>query len=339
MLKCPICENEIEENSFTEIYIFPFNKQEYKKYECSNCDLHWWEPFKIIPQFYESEVFEGYIPFHEGIRSRIEHYHQQFFIHFPKDVKGRLLDVGCGDGVFLREAQKHGFEVWGIDFDSKSIEIAKRHLRADTLYAMSLEEFYGYAKENNLAFDVITFFEVLEHQDNPKKFLEMVKNLLKKDGYIVGSVPNRDNIFALEISNKLFLDHPPEHLLRFSKKSLENILKICGFQNIIVVKTDMDPINIIRFIQEKYLKKVKKIAGYMRKKALSKKDVDLNNELLFNYSFENLEGIPQSFYFKLLRALKLLRNFTLYPLALIYKFINYKKDFGSNLYFEAQKEG
>jgi len=128
MPKCPICETLVKDSSYAETYISPFNNQEYKKYECPNCELHWWEPLKIIPEFYESEVFESYISFHEGIRSRIGYHHQQFFIHFPKNVKGRLLDVGCGDGVFLREAQKHGFEVWGIDFDSKSINTAKKFL-------------------------------------------------------------------------------------------------------------------------------------------------------------------------------------------------------------------
>jgi 2-polyprenyl-3-methyl-5-hydroxy-6-metoxy-1,4-benzoquinol methylase len=60
---------------------------------------------------------------------------------------------------------------------------------------MSLEEFYEYAKEKNLKFDVITFFEVLEHQDKPREFLEMVKGFLKGGGYIAGSVPNRDGMF------------------------------------------------------------------------------------------------------------------------------------------------
>jgi SAM-dependent methyltransferase len=338
MLKCPICENKIGENKFTEIYISSFNNEEYKKYECQNCELHWWEPLKIIPEFYESEIFEGYIPFHEGIRLGIEHYHQQFFTQFPKDVKGRLLDIGCGDGVFLREAQKHGFEVWGIDFDSKSIETAKKSLGVYTLYPMSLEEFYEYAKKNNLTFDVITFFEVLEHQDNPNKFLEMVKELLKPLGYITGSVPNRESYFEIELNKdpQEWGDRPPHHFLRFSKKSLENILKICGFQNIIVDRSNVKVIDVVRFIQEKYLRKTKEIVSRIRKKALSKKNVDLNNEL-FKYPIENLENIPKSPYFKLLRILKIFRNFLLYPVALVYKFINYRKDFSGSLYFFAQK--
>ena len=108
--------------------------------------------------------------------------------------------MGCGDGRFLRYAKEQGFEVWVIDFDKKSVESAKRNFGIDTIFAMSLEEFYEYAKEKNLKFDAITFFEVLEHQDKPREFLEMVKGLLKEGGYIAGSVPNRKWLFASDYS-------------------------------------------------------------------------------------------------------------------------------------------
>ncbi|AAC06759.1 class I SAM-dependent methyltransferase [Aquifex aeolicus] len=148
--RCPICETQKNVNQYIDTYISPFNNQEYKLYECSNCKLQWWEPLKIIPEFYENEVFDSYISFHEGIRSRIGKNHEAFFKYVPKNVKGKLLDIGCGDGVFLREAQKYGFEVWGIDFDKKSVETAKKNLGVKTIYAMSLEEFHKFAKDNNI---------------------------------------------------------------------------------------------------------------------------------------------------------------------------------------------
>ena len=171
--QCPICETEVNKHEFKETYISPYNNQKYKRYEFPNCDIHWWEPLKIIPEFYESEVFEVYVTFHEGIRELPERC-KPFFYLFPSQVRGRLLDVGCGNGVFLKHAKQAGFEVWGIDFDRKSVEVARIALNTDTIYAMSLEEFYEYAKKEGLKFDVITFFEVLEHQDKPREFLRIV---------------------------------------------------------------------------------------------------------------------------------------------------------------------
>lgn len=61
---------------------------------------------------------------------------------------------------------------------------------------MSPQEFAEYCKEHNLKFDIITFFEVLEHQVDPVGFLETIKGMLNPGGWIAGSVPNRDNFLA-----------------------------------------------------------------------------------------------------------------------------------------------
>ncbi|PMP88890.1 MAG: hypothetical protein C0172_01580 [Caldisphaera sp.] len=254
MNKCPICLNEVEEKDYKEIYISPYNNQEYKRYECPYCDLHWWEPLKIIPEFYESEILDVYTGFHTIQRDKLGTNHEPFFKYFPKDVRGRLLDIGCGDGVFLRYAKEAGFEVWGIDFDSKSVEVARKGVGVDTIYAMSLEEFYDFAKKENLKFDVITFFEVLEHQDKPREFLNMVKELLKDGGYIAGSVPNRESYFWQELNQKIFTgDYPPNHFLRFSDISLKNCLEITGFQSIEVFKTDFPFYELFLFLKRNFL--------------------------------------------------------------------------------------
>jgi len=333
-VKCPICYTEVEERDFKETYVFPYNNQEYRRYECPNCDVHWWEPLKIIPEFYESEVevFEYYIVFHEGVGTRLGENHKAFFKHFPSNVRGRLLDVGCGDGRFLRHAKEQGFEVWGIDFDKKSVESAKRNLDIDTVFAMSLEEFYEYAKEKNLKFDVITFFEVLEHQDKPREFLEMVKRLLKEGGYIAGSVPNRERLFV-ETEWKCFHgDYPPNHFLRFSKFSLEKTLNLAGFKDIEVYQLDFPFIELFPYLE-------KKLFGNLDKLKIKLKGMVLGDERkAIGYAVEELvEVSPNKGKAYLLMMLKLIRNAMLLPFALGYIRNRLKK--GYHLYFQACKLG
>jgi SAM-dependent methyltransferases len=328
-IKCPICYTEVEERSFKETYVSPYNNQEYKRYECPNCDVHWWEPLKIIPEFYECEVFEGYIAFHEGLGTRLGEHHKAFFKHFPSNVRGKLLDVGCGDGRFLKYAKAQGFEVWGIDFDKKSVENVKRNLGIDTVFAMSLEEFYEYAKERGLKFDVITFFEVLEHQDKPREFLEMVKGLLKEGGYIAGSVPNRECLFA-EIDWKYFrTDYPPHHFLRFSKSSLEKALNFSGFKDVEVYKLDLSFPTLSAYLEKKFFGNLDKLKTKLKSMVLGderKARVYMVEELV--------EVSPSKGKAYILIMLKFLRNAILLPFAL--RYVGKLKGNGTNQYFQAK---
>jgi 2-polyprenyl-3-methyl-5-hydroxy-6-metoxy-1,4-benzoquinol methylase len=329
-VKCPICYTEIEERNFKETYVSPYNKQEYRRYECPNCDVHWWEPLKIIPEFYESEVFEYCIAFHEGVGTKLREHHKAFFKYFPSNVKGKLLDVGCGDGRFLRHAREQGFEVWGIDFDKKSVENVKRNLGIDTVFAMSLEEFYEYAKEKNLKFDVITFFEVLEHQDKPREFLELVKGLLKEGGYIAGSVPNRERLFVkVDWKDYFHWDYPPHHFLRFSKSSLEKALNFSGFKDVEVYKLDFPFIELFLYLE-------KKLFGDLNKLKIKLKGMVLGDERKARgYTVEELAEVsPSKGKAYILMMLKLIRNAMLLPFALGY--VGKLKENGIILYFQAK---
>jgi 2-polyprenyl-3-methyl-5-hydroxy-6-metoxy-1,4-benzoquinol methylase len=332
-LRCPICYTEVEERNFKETYVSPYNNQEYKRYECPNCDVHWWEPLKIIPEFYENEAFGGYIDFHEGVGTRLGENHKAFFKYFPSNVKGKLLDVGCGDGRFLRYAKEQGFEVWGIDFDKKSVENVKRNLGIDTVFAMSLEEFYEYAKERGLKFDVITFFEVLEHQDKPREFLEMVKGLLEEGGYIAGSVPNRESMFIELLRFNHVDDYPPHHFLRFSKPSLEKALNFVRFKDTEIYELDFTFVDLFPYIE-------KKLFGNLDKFKIKLKGMVLGDERkAIVYAVEELAEVSQNkgkayMLIMPLMMLKLIKNAILLPFALWYA--GKLKGNGISLYFQAK---
>jgi len=334
--QCPICLTEVAKEDYKETYISPYNNQKYKRYECPNCDVHWWEPLKIIPEFYESEVFEAYTAFHEGIRELPE-WCKPFFYLFPSKVRGRLLDVGCGDGVFLKHAKQAGFEVWGIDFDRKSVEVARKVLNTDTIYAMSLEEFYEYAKKEGLKFDVITFFEVLEHQDKPREFLEMVKGLLKEGGYIAGSVPNRERLLAREAEWKyLDGDFPPHHFFRFSQRSLNLLFKLSGFSEIFLYVPDY-PLSLL------FPTVWRKMVGNLDKnlKIKIKSWFVRDERLAAGIAVDRLDRVVSAkgsiSKLLLLKMLKYARNLMLFPFVAPYIFG--RKQRGISIYFQAMLGG
>jgi SAM-dependent methyltransferase len=171
------------------------------------------------------EWYEGYDNYGGtvfGVSARRKFWnHSQFMLE--QLGLGELVDVGCGPGTFLARAQSMGYSVTGIDFDPEAIEQA-RSVVGDHVYTMSLEDFL---EKTNRRYDVVTFFEVLEHMDNPLEFMSTVRRVLKDGGHIALSVPNRYRwMRAINVSN---VDFPPHHLTRWDTVSLGNFLRQCGF--------------------------------------------------------------------------------------------------------------
>ena len=77
---------------------------------------------------YEEGLFPGYEKLHSLPNLKLGSNHRAFFKNFSGPWSGRLLDVGCGNGKFLMVAKGYGFDVWGIDIDRQSVEIAKRKM-------------------------------------------------------------------------------------------------------------------------------------------------------------------------------------------------------------------
>src|SRR4029077_10280990 len=111
-----------------------------------------------------------------------------------------------------------------IDWDSKAIQMGRDVLGLEKIFPLSIDEFM----EGNSGdkFDVVSFFEVLEHQDDPVGFLSQVRRLLKPSGYIALSVPNR-NRFQKGLDTT---DLPPNHLTRWNPKVLKAFLRRHRFE-------------------------------------------------------------------------------------------------------------
>ncbi len=220
-MQCPLCKSKVWENDAAEKY------GEYTLYACPGCGNGFWSPLKAPSGdwYANADKNETMKDVYEKLHTTgaaLAPTHLNFFKRMP--IKGgELLDVGCGNGSFMKEASK-SFEVYGIDFDYKSVEAAHR-LGLKNVFALSLEDFAKRRKGNK--FDAITFFEVLEHQSGPDGFLEEVKALLKKGGFIAGSVPGHNRIIPFSEGDK-----PPNHFLLFTKEGLKTYLKSMGFSEV-----------------------------------------------------------------------------------------------------------
>ena len=102
----------------------------------------------------------------------------------------KILDVGCGGGIFCEPLARLGADVTGIDTNKKAIQSAKSHAKSQKLKIKYLNTNLA-GINNNEKFDIITCMEVLEHVDDVSAVLQDIKKKLKKNGLFVGSTINR----------------------------------------------------------------------------------------------------------------------------------------------------
>ena len=127
---------------------------------------------------------------------------------------GRLLDLGCAYGFFLKEARCH-FEIFGIQL----AEHAAASCREEGLNVLS-----GMANEANMEqigeVDVITMFDVIEHLPQPGEVLALCYRYLKPGGIIVITTGDFASMMARWAGANWRLMTPPQHLWYFTKESL-----------------------------------------------------------------------------------------------------------------------
>jgi ubiquinone/menaquinone biosynthesis C-methylase UbiE len=153
---------------------------------------------------------------------------------------GRLLDVGCGSGLFLHQAQNYGWQVWGTEVSSFSVQRIQEEF--------NIKVIHGELKDAHFAddfFDCITFWHVLEHTSNPFENLCEAARILKPGGYIVIAVPNINN-YLIRLAYLLFkrrkfrlfsAQDREVHLYHFSHLTIKKLMEKAGIRP---VRFDVD---------------------------------------------------------------------------------------------------
>lgn len=137
--------------------------------------------------------------------------------------KGKLLDIGCAFGTFLDLADKGGWDVTGHDISEFAVsEVRKKGFKANS--GLFSSKFYV-----RDAFDAVTLFQVIEHVPNPLSMLKEVRKVLKPNGLILVTTPDRDALLARLLGNMWHGWYIDAHITFFNKKSLEFLLKKSGF--------------------------------------------------------------------------------------------------------------
>jgi SAM-dependent methyltransferase len=145
---------------------------------------------------------------------------------FERGDGRRLLDFGCGAGLFLQLAHRRGFEGYGVDLSATSIEKARKRPGGRHAYFGAPLDVPEIAAGG---FDVITLWSVMAHLPRPLDDLRMLRGLLKPGGCILILTVNANSL-RLKAKGDDWNGFTPNHLKFFSPATLERALTLAGFE-------------------------------------------------------------------------------------------------------------
>ncbi|WP_312283622.1 methyltransferase domain-containing protein [Candidatus Igneacidithiobacillus taiwanensis] len=142
--------------------------------------------------------------------------------HLPT-TPGILVDIGCGNGDYLRTAMRLGWEAWGVDLDPKAVETARK------TGATVLQGGFPDTGLPSAYFDVMTLSHVIEHVHDPLTALQEAFRVLKPGGQIWLATPNMESFGHARFGADWRGLEPPRHLSILTSYGLKKVLECVGF--------------------------------------------------------------------------------------------------------------
>ncbi len=202
---------------------------------CQGCGLVYLSP-RPTPEHIGQHYPPDYAPFRPAVedepRALMRYMRRRKLIGRRKLIEGfagrrggRVLDVGCSTGLFLREMQRAGWDARGVELTPSAARYARQRF--------GLEVFEGMLEAAPFApgsFDVITFWDVLEHVYSPSQTLARTGDLLAPGGLVAINVPNWRALDRRLFGRWWAGYDPPRHLYVFPHDCLERYLVEAGFE-------------------------------------------------------------------------------------------------------------
>ena len=222
----------------------------YQYWKCCNCHTS-----QLLPQPSTDALDAFYDNFHNALQGgsydEFEGRAQADFdckaalaASYMHSQHGKLLDVACGKGFFVKICNRFKIQAKGIDVSPSAISYARNNLGVDAVCG-KVED---HCNKNgfNGEFDVVTMWAGIEHVPDPLHVIKSIHACLKSGGYFL-----MDTGLGSVFAEKFLTGHSqwysaPEHLFVFSRDGLRILMDKAGFE--IVSINDNFERNLIRRI-------------------------------------------------------------------------------------------
>ena len=216
-----------------------YTKFDYGIEKCRRCGLIYANPRapeeKILARYTSEYFWNEYLPAAgaPGGEVDLEFYDQRHASmlawirrHAPRGQ--RMLEVGTGAGLFLKAAQRAGWDTAGLELSVEGSAFARDRLgldvRTERAEAMSFPR---------ASFDVAVMFDVIEHLFDPVAVLEATRRAVVPGGLLVVSTPNYNALSRYILGRQWAVLSPLEHVYYFTQRTLTAMLRKGGWDGVV----------------------------------------------------------------------------------------------------------
>lgn len=216
-----------------------YTKFDYGIERCRRCGLIYANPRapeeRILARYTPEYFWHEYLPAAGAPGGHVDldfqdqrHAEMLAFIrrHAPRGQ--RMLEVGTGAGLFLKAAQRAGWDAAGLELSPEGSAFARERLdldvRTERAEAMSFPA---------ASFDVAVMFDVIEHLFDPVAVLEATRRAVVPGGILVVSTPNYNALSRFVLGSQWAVLSPLEHVYYFTERTLTAMLRKGGWDRVV----------------------------------------------------------------------------------------------------------
>jgi len=202
--------------------------------ECRRCGLCFLNPQPVVE--YTKDYFDEFREKSDiaGGSTTLAGYLEHRLDRIGRIVgKGRLLEIGFAGALFLAEAARRGWEVWGVDVSRWAVEEAAAKYGFDKVFHGGLVQ----QRFPDAHFDCVHMNHVIEHIPELVQTVEELRRIIRPGGVVVLEVPNefgtlqeplRELVGVPRRPNEL----PSAHLWFFTPRTIARLFESHGFKGL-----------------------------------------------------------------------------------------------------------
>lgn len=204
----------------------------WKLVQCQDCEHIWLNPRPAIdelsviypPTYYAYNYQDEVNPIALQGKAWLDTLKMKAVLSNLSSTPKSFLDIGCGDGRFLKVMEKQGVSKknnYGLELDEQVVKPL-----FDDGYQVFCDRVEDTTKIPSHSLDLITMFHVIEHVDDPGSVIARVKEWLSEDGIFAIETPNIDSFDARLFKNNYWGGyHIPRHWNLFKPSTITKLLE------------------------------------------------------------------------------------------------------------------